>query len=420
MNYLRALLAAFILAVLIVTGTTAVMAAEPLTVAVSQSRVLNFSGVERVAIANPDIADVMVVSGSEVLLIGKHPGATTLHVWSTLGRSSFLVEVAANDVLIANEIQAILGYNNIQVSKIGKTIILEGKVSDQYQKSRAEAVAGAYGDKIVNLLELTKPIQVKIEAKVIEIDRTKEKNLGIKWGNSPSFPGAFVFGQDSVNSIAPRVFGNLGTYSSINAQLTALIKDGSAKLLSQPNMITLSGDKANILVGGQIPVPFSVQNGQIAIQWKDYGIRLEVAPAVNAEGLINSKVKAEVSSLDWNSTKSIKLGTDMEIPPLKTSQAETSIALSSGQTIAIGGLISSQTSKDVFKMPLLGDLPILGNLFKSTSFTRNETELIILITPTIINPAEYIPQTTQEMRDFSQESPSGGANDGRKNKGADR
>ncbi|MDD4602047.1 hypothetical protein SDC9_14772 [bioreactor metagenome] len=420
MYCIRTYFAAIMLMVFIIFSSPAALAAESLSVAVNQSRVLYFSGVERVAIANPDVADVLVVSGSEVLLVGKHPGATTLHVWSSIGRSSYLVEVAANDALMANEIKAILGYDAISVSKVGKTIILEGQVRDQSQKIRAEAVAGAYGEKVVNLLELTRPVQIKIEAKIIEIDRSKEKNLGIKWGSSPDNPGVFHFGQSVSNSIAPQAFGNLGTYSAINAELSALFKNGSAKLLSQPNMITLSGDKANILVGGQIPVPVSVQDNQIAIQWKDYGIRLEIAPMVSTEGLISSKVKAEVSSLDWNSTKSIKLGADMEIPPLKTSQAETSIALLSGQTMAIGGLISSQTSKDIIKVPLLGDLPVIGSLFKSTSFSKSETELIILITPTIIDPAEYTPQATQEMKDFSQENPWGGTNDGRENQGSHR
>ncbi|MGI6092398.1 MAG: BON domain-containing protein [Veillonellaceae bacterium] len=419
MYYIRAFFTAVILAAFIIIVSPSALAAESLSVAVNQSRVLHFSGVQRVAIANPDIADVLVVSGSEVLLLGKAPGATTFHVWSYAGRSSYLVEVAADDAPIANEIRAILGYENIRVSKVGKTIILEGKVSDQYQKGRAEAVAGAYGNKVVNLLELTKPVQVKIEAKIVEIDRAKEKKLGINWSAADA-PGMFSFGQSAINKTASKAFGSLGTYSEINAELKALIKNGAAKILSQPNVITLSGDKADILVGGQIPVPVSVQNGQIAIEWKDYGIKLEVAPMVNAEGLINSKIKAEVSSLDWDSGKSIELGNNMKIPPIKSSQAETSIALSSGQTMAIGGLISSQATRDITKVPLLGDLPVIGNLFKSTAFNKNETELIILITPSIVDPADYIPQATQEMQDFIQEDPWGGTNDGREDKGTNR
>ena len=398
-----------------------VAAAGKVAVAVNQSQVMAFDGVERVAIANPDIADVVVVSASEILLVGKSTGTTTLHIWAEGKRETFQVEVVANDVPIANEIKSIIGFDDLKVSKIGKTIILEGKVNSQYQKARAEKVAEAYGEKVVNLLEMTHPIQVKIEAVIIEIDREKTKDLGIKWGNSTASPGSFMLGQSYINPLGGGLpFGKLGGYSPINAELTAMIQNGSAKILSQPNIITLSGEKANIMIGGQIPIPTSNQNGQIAIEWKDYGIKLDIAPEVNAEGLINSKVKAEVSSLDWNSTHQILLGSNMKIPPIKMNKAETAIALSSGQTMAIGGLLSNQTSKDVTKVPFLSDIPILGKLFTSTSYTRGETELIILVTPTIVDPAEYLPRTTLEMKEFLSEDPLGGTKDGGKNKSSNR
>ncbi|SMC71728.1 type II and III secretion system protein family protein [Sporomusa malonica] len=379
---------------------------DKLAVAVNQSRILNFNIVERVAVANPEIADVLVVSGVEVLLIGKSPGLTTLHIWAGGSRYSYLVEVGAADVTIANDIKNILGLSDITVSKVNKTIILEGTVNDQYQKTRAEKVAAAYADKVVNLLEITRPVQVKIEARVLEINREASKNLGIKWsGNTAGTPGNFSFGQSSINSLAPTAFGNLGTYTPINAQVDALVKNGLAKILSQPNMITLSGDKANIMVGGQIPIPVGLDNGRITIEWKEYGIKLDIAPEVNAEKLIQSKIKAEVSTLDWTSEHKIELGVGMKIPPIKMRKAETSIAMSSGQTMAIGGLISSEATKDVQKVPLLGDIPILGNLFKSSSFSRGETEVIILVTPTIVNPNEYLPAETKEMKEFAKENP---------------
>ncbi|MBC8014158.1 MAG: pilus assembly protein N-terminal domain-containing protein, partial [Sporomusaceae bacterium] len=383
---------------------------------------INFYGVQKVAIANPDIADVVVVSSAEVLLVGKSPGTTTLHVWSAGQRESFQVEVVANDIPIANEIKSIIGIDDLKVSKIGKTIILEGKVNSQYQRARAEKVAEAYGDKVVNLLEMTKPVQVKIEAVVLEINKEKTNDIGIKWGNNPvSSTGGFAFGQSFTNPLGGGLpFGKLGGYSPINAQLSAMIKNGSAKILSQPNIITLSGDKANIMIGGQIPIPISSQNGQITIEWKDYGIKLDIAPEVNAEGLINSRIKAEVSSLDWNSTHRIQLTSTMFIPPIKMSKAETAIALSSGQTMAIGGLLSSQTNKDVTKVPFLSNLPIIGKLFTSNSYTRGETELVILITPTIVDPAEYMPQITPDMEEFLTEDPLGGTKDGRKNKSSNR
>ena len=135
---------------------------EKMTVGAGQSRTVNMSGLQRAAIANPDVADVVVVSSSELILVGKQTGTTTLIIWSNMGRQTYQVEVAANDPAIANEIKRVLGYPDIRVVKVNKTVILEGTVNDQYQRARAEKIAAAYGDKVVNLLEIAKPIQIKI------------------------------------------------------------------------------------------------------------------------------------------------------------------------------------------------------------------------------------------------------------------
>jgi pilus assembly protein CpaC len=410
-NCIRTAIAVFMLITVLLAGTLPAAANETLQVAASQSRIVSFNGVQKVAVANPEIADVVVVSGSEILVVGKAPGSTTLHVWAMGGRKTYNIEVAADDAPVAAEIKKLLGYSDVRVGKINKTIILEGSVLDQYQKNRAEQIAGAYGDKVVNLLELKKPVQVKIEAKVIEIDRSKTQRLGIKWGNSPeTSTGGFNFGQSLTNALNNNAFGKLGTYGEINAHLDALIKEGGAKILSQPNMIALSGEKANIMVGGEIPIPVALDDNKITIEWKAYGIKLEIEPSVNGDRLINSTVKAEVSSLSWNDEHRIELGGGFKIPPLQMRKAETAVALSSGQTMAIGGLISRETAKDVYKVPLLANIPVLGKLFKSTAFSRGETELLIIITPTIIDPAEYIPAMTPEMKSFKQENPWGGTN----------
>lgn len=332
-------------------------------VAVNQSQVLNIEGVKRVAIANPAIADVLVVSDSELLLVGKAPGITSLQVWTDRVPNVYSIHVSGPEYYI-------------------------GK-------------------------------QVKIEAKIVEIDRGKIKNLGIKWGNNVTSPGSFAFGQGITNSEVGKQWNNFGSYADIQAQLDLLIQDNYAKMLSQPNMITLSGTKANILVGGQMPVPVSNDNGQITVEWKDYGIKLEIEPSVNAEESIYTKVKAEVSAIDWNSNHKIYITTSgLAIPPITMRKADSTIVLSSGQTMAIGGLISSEMSKDVQKIPFLGDLPIIGNLFKSTSFNRNETELLIFITPTIVDTNEYVPQSTSEMKKEIQKDPWGDANHDKQNKGS--
>ncbi len=421
----KALLAGLVLCLFIVVSPLGVLAAETpskMSVGAGQSRTVVIYGMQRAAIANPDVADVVVVSSSELILVGKHTGTTTLIVWSSMGKQTYLIEVASADPAIANEIRRILGYPDIRVAKVNKTVILEGTVNDQYQRARAEKIAGAYGDKVVNLLEITKPIQIKIEAKIVEINRLKTKDLGLQYysNNSATAPGIFYAGQSQTNSRSPNTFGNLGTFAPVNAQLKLLVQNGYAKLLSQPNMVTLSGDKANILVGGQIPIPVSNQNGSVSIEWKDYGVKLAITPEASMDGLITSKIKAEVSAIEWDSTHRIPISPSLTIPPIRMRLAETSIALASGQTMAIGGLISKDITRDVTKIPFLGDLPIIGQLFRSTSFTKGETELIILVTPTIVDPQVLVPPMSQELREHMNQNPAGGQTDGRKNQGPNR
>ena len=396
---------------------------EKMTVGAGQSRTVNMSGLQRAAIANPDVADVVVVSSSELILVGKQTGTTTLIIWSNMGRQTYQVEVAANDPAIANEIKRVLGYPDIRVVKVNKTVILEGTVNDQYQRARAEKIAAAYGDKVVNLLEIAKPIQIKIEAKIVEINRTKTDKLGLQYfsGTNSTSPGIFFAGQSQSNTGSTAMAGNFGNYAPVNAQINLLIQNGFAKLLSQPNMVTLSGEKANILVGGQIPVPVSNMAGQVSIEWKDYGIKLEISPEASLDGIITSKVKAEVSAMEWNNpTTKIKLGSNIEIPSIRMRKAETAIALASGQTMAIGGLIAHDITRDVIKLPFLGDLPVLGQLFRSTSFIKGETELILLVTPTIVDPQALVPPMSQELKDHLNQKPAGGQTDVRQNQSPNR
>ena len=400
---------------------------EKMTVGAGQSRTVNMSGLQRAAIANPDVADVVVVSSSELILVGKQTGTTTLIIWSNMGRQTYQVEVAANDPAIANEIKRVLGYPDIRVVKVNKTVILEGTVNDQYQRARAEKIAAAYGDKVVNLLEIAKPVQIKIEAKIVEINRLKTQTLGVQYFTTDTrfsadvnSPGKFYAGGGATNTRALSTLGNLGTISPINAQLSLLIQDGFARLLSQPNMVTLSGDKASILVGGQFPIPVSNQNGSIIIEWKDYGVKLDITPEASLDGTITSKIKAEVSAVEWDSNHRIPISSSLSIPPIRMRKAETAIALASGQTMAIGGLIANDITRDVTKIPFLGDLPVIGQLFRSTSFNKGETELIILVTPTIVDPQALVPPLSQDVRDHLNQKPAGGQTDVRQNQSPNR
>ena len=386
--------------IMILLGGSPSAFAESLAVAVNKSVLLPFGTIERVAIANPDIADV-AVAGNEVIVVGKSPGITTLHVWTALGRSTYDIEVGADDRMLESAIEKVLNQSGIKVSKVGKTVILEGKTRDQQKRSWAEKIAAAYGDKVINLIELTNPRQVKIEAQIIEISRDKTDDLGITWGNSKE--GSFSFGQSATNSKDPNAFGKLGTYADINGVVQALVKNGFAKILSRPNVTTMSGEKATILVGGEIPVPVAVDSGKVTVEWKEYGIKLAIAPEAGEQGLITTKVSAEVSTIDFASANAVDIGNGMVIPPLKSRKSETMIALPSGQTMAIGGLINNEETKSISKVPLLAELPVIGHLFRSTSFTSGKTEVVILITPTMVDASEA-PVVSAAMQEYMADS----------------
>jgi len=372
-----------------------VQAAENLTMDANQSLYLNAGDlIDRIAVANPEIADVTVLSKDDMLVVAKKPGTTTLYIWTMDGaRQEYTVTIQDHDTQTSLVIAKMIGYPDLRVEKIGDKVLLKGSVLNQLEKNRAEKIAEMYGTKVVNLLEMTNPSQVRLEAKIVEISTDKVKKLGIQYANASSIDptsgivtlgssGSFAFGQTFSNSKDSST-SKIGNYADINATLQALITNGDAKILSQPSMITMSGEKANILVGGEIPIPMGTSNGQVTVEWRQYGIKLNIEPQVDSNNQITSKVQAEVSSLD--SSNSVAVSSTTSIPALLSRKAETVIHLSSGSTMAIGGLLSSTESKQVVKFPFLGDIPILGQFFRSTTTSKSRKEIIILVTPTLVD-----------------------------------
>lgn len=387
------------------------VSAANMNVGINQSQVLNASGVYKVAVANPEIADVVVISSSQVMLVGKKAGSTTLHIWRNGGQFTYTVMVSGNDVGAAQMIQDLLGYPDVHVSVAGGKVILEGMVENQYQRTRAEKLAASYGE-VVNLLEMRRPKQVRIESRIIEISTDKVKNLGIAFGNAASndssssssddssvslgTEGSFGFGQSHKNTVdTGRPFNWFGSYANINAQLNALVKNGDAKILSQPYVITMSGEKADILIGGEIPVPVNTDDNTVTVEWREYGIRLQIEPNVQQDDGVDAKIQTEVSSLDWSSAVNATSSTGVRIPGLLSRKANSHVLMQPGMTMAIGGLISSTESKSVSKIPLLGDIPILGQFFRNTSKTRERKEILILLTPILVD-SDYKPVMSEE------------------------
>ena len=300
-------------------------------------------------------------------------------------------------------------------------VMLRGKVENQYEHDTALKIAGLYtggdGSGVIDLLEMEHPSQIRLEAQIIEISSKYAKDLGVQyWSQKPGSNS----GGSSDNSKNPNSSINVGTagifyggedYSSsrsrggwlgshisgVNATLQALINQGKGRILSRPSITTLSGKTANILIGGRIPVPISDGNGNVSVDWREYGIRLNIEPKVDSEDKITSKIHAEVSTLD--SASAVKIDS-YSIPGILSREADAEVNVHSGMTMVIGGLINSEDSKSISKIPLLGDLPIIGRFFRHTSNTRDKREVIILITPTLVADDTPVPMSRRMKESY--------------------
>ena len=243
------------------------------------------------------------------------------------------------------------------------------------------------GGNVIDLLQMARPSQIRLEAQVVEISSSNKRELGIQYGTSTgsSSDGSKIDAEGTIYAGEDWNTRGWGGWlvrhsSTINAALRALITQGKARILSRPNISTLSGEKAKILIGGSIPIPVN-NDGKVSIEWKEYGVKLNIEPVADQMDKITSKVHAEVSRLDY-ANGLVQNG--FSIPALATREAEAVIHVSNGMSMVIGGLLNSEDGKTVTKIPLLGNIPIIGEFFKHTSRTRDKRELIIIITPHLI------------------------------------
>lgn len=408
------------------------LAATPVNVSLNSSKYMQAPKITRIAIGNPEIADVRMLSARDYLLIGKKAGSTSLIVWSANGvREEYSVYVSGDDQGMASAIQQAIGYPGITAQMMNGKVLLRGTVKNQYEHDTAIKIAQLYlgsgggstssattasgtngsqgsatDENIIDLLEMSHPSQIRLEAQLIEINTDDEKNLGIQYwsptlGNSssgitPGASGLVYVGEDMYNKRGS--FGWIGSHlSTIDASLHALVTNGKARILSRPSITTMSGKTANILIGGRIPIPTSAGDGGISIDWREYGIRLNIEPVVDGENKITSKVHAEVSTLDYGHAV---VENNFSIPALASREADAVINVRSGATMAIGGLLNSEDSKTISKIPLLGDLPIIGQFFRHTSKTRDNRELLILITPTLVSEDTEQPMSQQMKQGY--------------------
>jgi pilus assembly protein CpaC len=361
----------------------------------------------------PDLADVLPLTDHSLYVLGKKIGTTNVTIYDQQKRVVGVldVEVALDAVSLQEKIRESTGNRLIRVTTTNGQIVLSGTANDAVAADRAVAVAKALSPNgVVNAMSVAPSQQVLLKVRFLEASRTAGRQLGVNWFTSGSHQNVSI-GQGSVvaspsGTVIPLVqtagtlagtstapFGvvladivNKGT--SIDVLVSALETQGLVRRLAEPNLMALSGDTAQFLAGGEFPVPIAATsaNGIVTptIEFKPFGVRLSFTPTVLGHGLINLKIAPEVSELDFANAVSIS-GTT--IPALVKRDAVTTVELRDGQSFAIAGLLQADDLRNRSQLPWIGSVPVLGALFSSSSYQKNETDLVIIVTPHLVQPA---------------------------------
>ncbi|MFL0357712.1 type II and III secretion system protein family protein [Erythrobacter sp. GH1-10] len=374
--------------------------------------------IDRALIGNEEIADIFPVSDRSIYVLGKKMGTTSLTVYDKANRVIAVMDIAVGPDVISlrEQIGSLMPEEKIDARISNESIVLSGLVTSPAAADRAVQLARAYGgDNVVNLMSLGSSQQVMLEVRFAEVSRSVGKELGVSSffrNNSGNFEGAIGDGAqlipdpdtgagilqlDSITGsfgIFRRFFGDVAGLN-IEAVLDALEDKGLSKTLAEPTLIALSGERASFLAGGEFPIPV-VQSqgaaggnstgqigGAVTVEFKPFGVSLAFTPTVLSDNTVNLLVEPEVSSID--PTASIRLN-GITIPGLQTRRASTVLELRDGESFAIAGLLQRDFETTVRQVPILGSIPIIGSLFRSTSFQKGETELLIVVTPRLVAP----------------------------------
>jgi pilus assembly protein CpaC len=395
--------------------------AVKIDVLVGQSRVIDFDQeYERVSISDPKIAEAVPISFKQILVNGLQFGQVNLVAWSkprVIGEASrmlvFDIYVQVNLSLIDNQIKILFPKENIQLSQANNSVVLSGSVTRPELSDQAQKIIEAAGLKVTNLLKspVMDALQVQLQIRVAEVNRQILREVSAAYGVpnntipayiSPAGPGEInssispnlrdpnLPGLNTVLSNVPGInllLGNPNDRAGVIGFVRALHQRGAIRDLAEPNLIAMNGQKASFLAGGEFPIPIiqSLNSGQtsVTIYFKEFGIRLNFTPKIIDENHIQLEMEPEVSTPDY--TYGIVLQ-GYQIPGLVTRKAKTTLELRDGQSFALAGLIDNREQVSLAKIPLLGDIPVLGELFKSRRFQRNETELLFLATVKMVEP----------------------------------
>ena len=383
--------------------------AGELTVPLNKSEVVEVdTRFKRVTVGNPEIADVLPLSDRTIYVLGLNVGQTNIAIFNGGNQPIAVVDVNVTYDVQGLKVKLSELYPNEQIEVRGSNnaLILSGQVSSAERMSGILSVADQYApDAVANLMAVRGSQQVMLSVRFAEVSRTLSRSLGINWegiigiGDSAI---AFARGRDVVNAlgqfIAPTTPGTTaagGAFVDGNTSIAALIDlleaKGVMRTLAEPNLIALSGDTASFLAGGEFPVPTVQTTGNndepvISTTFREFGVSLSFTPTVVGDGLINLVVAPEVSQID--ETVGVQTTGLISIPGLQTRRARTTVELRDGESFAIAGLLQNSFQDQVQQLPWLGDLPVLGALFRSTDYAKGETELVIIVTAYLVQPSQ--------------------------------
>jgi pilus assembly protein CpaC len=337
--------------------------------------------VGKIVSADPAIADAQPITDRSLYLVGKSFGTTTVSLFTETGAPVGLlaVEVGADVADIRRSIRAAVPSSEVTVDTVNGRIRVGGKVTDQQSMDKVLAIVAQYGSPaVINTMTLVGGQQVNLEVRILEAQRDAGRELGISWSGTVG-GGEFNVGSttDSFSSFVTQVISS-GLGVNLNATINALESKALVRTLAEPNLTTLSGVKASFLAGGQVPVRTIDTGGNAALDYKDFGVRLMFTPVVMDDDRIQIHLTPEVSAIS---------GFNDGSPVFNTRNLDATVELRDGQSFAVAGLLQSDTQLDQTQLPWLGDVPVLGSLFKSSSFKKHDTELVVIVTPRLVRPA---------------------------------
>ena len=374
--------------------------AQTITIAKGTSTVISTpTPIQRIAIGDPSVADASAVSTREVLVTGKGVGNTSLIVWDAAdNRRVYNVEVGVDVPALERQLRALFPGEPVTVSGSGNTVILGGRATTGIAARRVQEFVRTTGATTIDNIAAPPSAQVSLRVRFAEVNRSalRQFSLDASAGNVDRLDNDAEWTVENAIGEILRV-GVFNEIANLDVVLRALKTNGAVQILAEPNLLALDGQEASFLAGGEFPytvVTPSAGAALYSVQFKEFGVRLKFLPVVSGNGNIRLKVAPEVSQLDFGT--SVQVGGSV-LPALRTRRAETAVELRPGQTLAIAGLLDNSLSRNVDKIPVLGDIPILGALFRSTNYRQNRSELIVLVTPQLVVPSDRpIPVPTGE------------------------